>query len=84
MRAIFRKAFEAVDEEYYGPHSFRHMIVSEAYSRQLSHAEIKAWSKNLGHEGLLVTLNSYGKLSLEEQGRLIRRKDFQPMIRINS
>ena len=75
MRAIFRIAFESVGEEYYGPHSLRHMIVSEAYSRKLSHGEIKAWSQNLGHDGLLVTLNSYGKLSVEEQGRLIRKAD---------
>jgi hypothetical protein len=48
------------------------MIVSEMYARELSIAEFKAWSQNLGHEKPMTTLTSYGKLSLEEQGRLVR------------
>ena len=48
------------------------MIVSEMYKRGLSVAEFKAWSQNLGHEGAMTTLTSYGKLSLEEQGQLVR------------
>lgn len=84
MRKIFKTAFNAVGEETYGPHSFRNMIVSQAYKRKLTHAELKAWSQNLGHEGLLVTLNSYGKIDLEEQGKLIRKDnepDEQPLTR---
>ena len=54
------------------PHSFRHMIVSQMYARGLSIAEFKAWSQNLGHEGAMTTLTSYGRISLEEQGKLVR------------
>ncbi len=38
----------------------------------------KAWSQNLGHAGLLTTLTSYGKLSLDEQGREVRRMTQKP------
>ena len=48
------------------------MIISEAYRRKLTPNVLKAWSQNLGHEGLLTTLTSYGKLSIEEQGQLVR------------
>ena len=54
------------------PHRFRDMIVSEMYARKLTIAEFKAWSQNLGHEGAMTTLTSYGKLSIEEQGELVR------------
>lgn len=48
------------------------MIVAEMYKRGVSIAEFKAWSQNLGHEGAMITLTSYGKLSLGEQGRIKR------------
>ena len=71
VRDIFRAAFQAADLPCYSPHTFRHMIVSEMYRRKLSIAQFKAWSQNLGHEGAMTTLTSYGTLSLEEQGQLI-------------
>ena len=73
VRAIFRTAFERVGLPAFGPHKFRNMIVSEAYRRQLPSNELKAWSQNLGHEGLITTLTSYGKIPTEEQGRLVRK-----------
>jgi len=32
---------------------------------------MKAWSQNLGHEGMLTTLASYGRIPLEQQRELI-------------
>lgn len=72
MRTIFKAAFKSAGLPEFTPHSFRDMIVSEMYARGLSVAEFKAWSQNLGHEGAMTTLNSYGKIGLEEQGRLVR------------
>ena len=71
IRDIFRLAFLHVGLPSYRPHSFRHMLVQVAYQRKLSHAQLKAWSQNLGHESLLTTLSSYGKIPLEQQGQLI-------------
>lgn len=72
VRTIFRDAFACAGLAVHTPHSMRHMIISEAYRRDLSPRELIAWSQNLGHEGLLTTITSYGKIPLQEQGRLIR------------
>ena len=74
IREIFKAAFSAAELDEFTPHSFRRMIVSEMYARQLSVSEFKAWSQNLGHEGAMTTLTSYGKIGMEEQGRLVRDK----------
>jgi hypothetical protein len=34
--------------------------------------EFKAWSQNLGHEQVLTTFMSYGKVAIERQGEIIR------------
>ncbi len=72
LREIYKNAFEAAGLPSYNPHSFRNMLVAEMYQRGLSIAAFKAGSQNLGHESVLTTLTSYGKIPLEEQGRLIR------------
>ena len=72
VRAIFRAAFQRTGLPEFTPHRFRNMIVSEMYRRQLTVPVFKAWSQNLGHEGAMTTLTSYGKIGLEEQGRLVR------------
>ena len=73
MRKIYAQAFEAVGLPVFNPHSFRKMIVHEMYRRELPLVTCKAWSQNLGHDSAMTTLTSYGKLSLEEQGREIMR-----------
>lgn len=72
LREVYKAAFAAADLPCYNPHSFRNMMVEEMYQRGLSIPAFKAGSQNLGHESVLTTLNSYGKIPLEEQGRLIR------------
>ena len=78
-RRIIKGAFEAAGLPPFGPHSFRNMLVSEMYRRGVSVAVLKAGSQNLGHESMLTTLTSYGKISLEEQGRLIREAFVKPV-----
>lgn len=75
LRTIFEAAFEDAGLPSYTPHRFRDMIVKEMYDRDLSIEEFKAWSMSLGHESAMTTLTSYGKLSLHDMLRLIRRKN---------
>lgn len=72
IRRIINSAFEAAGLPKFGPHSFRNMLVAELYRRKVSIAAFKAGSQNLGHEHVMTTLISYGKISLDEQGELIR------------
>jgi len=67
MRDIFRKAFNAVDQPYFNPHSFRKTLMAMAYELELSGEGIKAWSQNLGHEKLDTSVNNYGPVSLDRQ-----------------
>lgn len=73
IRNIFRKAFSGADLPYFNPHSIRSMLVRHIMSLDLPLESLKSWSQNLGHEGLLTTLTSYGSVPTERQGELIRR-----------
>ena len=72
IREIFRKAFEGAGLPYFNPHSFRNTLVQ--YGQQVSTtAEMfKAWSQNLGHERVMTTLTSYGKVPPHRQAELIK------------
>ena len=72
IRAIFREAFERVGIPYANPHSFRATLAGLGERVCKNPEEFKAWSQNMGHEGVLTTFTSYGEVSRERQARIIR------------
>lgn len=72
IRDIFRRAFESAGLAYYSPHSIRHTLVAWAEGYYRTPEEFKAFSQNIGHESPLTTFVSYGRVSLDRQGKLIR------------
>ncbi|MCB1606725.1 MAG: site-specific integrase, partial [Xanthomonadales bacterium] len=71
IRKIFRKAFEQAGLPYFQPHSLRKTLVALGQKLCKTPEEFKAWSQNLGHEGVLTTFVSYGTVSENRQGELI-------------
>ena len=57
---------------YFNPHSFRNTLVRLGETRCQTPEDFKAWSQNLGHEGVLTTFYSYGEVSNRRQGEIIR------------
>lgn len=82
IRDIFRMAFNGAGLPYFNPHSVRDMLVRHIMALDLPVETLKAWSQNLGHQGLLTTLTSYGSVPTHRQGELIKQglpKDRRPM-----
>ncbi len=73
IRKIFRDAFAAADLPYYNPHSFRNTLVTLGQTICQSPEEFKAWSQNLGHEGVLTTFYSYGEVQEHRQGEIMKQ-----------
>jgi integrase len=72
IRAIFREAFQLAGIPYANPHSFRATLAGLGEKLCRGPEEFKAWSQNMGHEGVLTTFTSYGEVSRERQARIIR------------
>ena len=72
IREIFRRAFDLAGLPYFHPHLLRDTLIHHAMALNLTPEEMKAWSQNLGHEGVLTTFTSYGKVPVHRQGELIR------------
>lgn len=72
IRAVFREAFERAGLPYFHPHSFRNTLVRLGLDVCKTPEEFKAWSQNLGHEGVLTTFLSYGEVPSDRQGEIIR------------
>lgn len=73
IRRIFEAAFAAAGLPYFNPHSIRDMLVRHVMTLNLPTETLKSWSQNLGHQGLLTTLTSYGSVPTHRQGELIRQ-----------
>ena len=71
IRAIFREAFEAAGLPYFNPHSLRSTLVRLGEVVCQTPEQFKAWSQNLGHEGVLTTFYSYGEVGNRRQGEII-------------
>ena len=72
IREIFRDAFTAAGLPYFNPHSFRNTLAQLGERRCENPEEFKSWSQNLGHEGVLTTLTSYGAVDPARQAEIIR------------
>ncbi|MHB8448583.1 MAG: hypothetical protein ACYC7G_08955 [Rudaea sp.] len=72
IRDIFKKAFAAAGLPYFNPHSIRNTLATLGEKLCQSPEAFKAWSQNLGHEGVLTTFLSYGSVATSRQGEIIR------------
>ena len=72
IRAVFKEAFEAAGLPYFNPHSFRATLVQFGETVCQNPEQFKAWSQNLGHEGVLTTFLSYGAVAPRRQGQIIQ------------
>jgi hypothetical protein len=72
IREIFREAFTRADLPYFNPHSFRNTLVQLGERHCATPEAFKSWSQNLGHEGVLTTLTSYGAVEPARQAEIIR------------
>jgi integrase/recombinase XerD len=71
IRKIFRDAFESAGLPYFNPHSLRSTLVSLGQKLCQTPEQFKAWSQNLGHEGVLTTFYSYGGVSSRRQSEIL-------------
>ncbi|WP_095012919.1 tyrosine-type recombinase/integrase [Tsuneonella mangrovi] len=71
IRAIYRDAFAAAGLPYFNPHCFRDALVQLGERLCTTPEQFKAWSQNIGHERVLTTLTSYGKVPAARQAELI-------------
>jgi integrase len=71
VRKIFREAFTRAGLPYFNPHSVRNTLVRLAESMCQTPEELKAWSQNLGHESVLLTLSAYGNVKPSRQTEII-------------
>lgn len=72
IRRIFREAFTGAGLPYFNPHSLRKTLARFGQQVCKTPEQYKVWSQSLGHEGVLTTFTSYGAVSSERQGEVMR------------
>jgi len=72
IREIFKRAFALAELPYFNPHSFRNTLAALGEKCCRTPEEFKAWSQNLGHEGVLTTFYSYGEVQDNRQAELFK------------
>lgn len=72
VQKIFKQLFESAGLHGFNPHSFRHALAALGERTCRNPEQFKAWSQNLGHQGVLTTFSSYGAVSEQRQAELIK------------
>ena len=72
IRDIFRDAFTRAGLRYFNPHSIRNTLTQLGQRTSKDVEEFKSWSQNLGHNGVLTTLMSYGAVEPARQAEIMR------------
>jgi integrase/recombinase XerD len=72
IRKIFRDAFASAGLQYFNPHSIRNTLVRLGQTLCQTPEEFKVWSQNIGHEGVMTTLRSYGEVADRRQGEIMQ------------
>ncbi len=73
IREIFKASFNNAGLVYFNPQSFRNTLVRLGEKICSCPEDFKAWSQNLGHEGVLTTFNSYGEVQPQRQAEIIQQ-----------
>ncbi len=73
IRDIFQQAFKNAGLPYFNPHSFRDTLVKLGEKICKTPEDFKAWSQNLGHEGVMTTFLSYGQVAEHRQGEILKQ-----------
>jgi len=73
VRSIFRRAFAAAELTYFAPHTFRSCLMNLGERLCRNFREMKAFSRNLGHDEVRTSMTSYGPISSREQGELLQQ-----------
>lgn len=71
IRKILEEACKAAGLPYFNPHSFRHAVARIGLERARTPEQMKAWSQNIGHSGMMTTLHHYGPVDPERQREII-------------
>lgn len=75
---LFKRAFAAAGVSYHTPHSLRRTLAQAVLRAAQDPEMIKILSQNLGHEGVLVTMRSYGTVPRERQADRLSSLDLAP------
>jgi integrase/recombinase XerC len=78
IRRIFRNGFALAGLDYFNPHRIRDTLTLLGERVCATPEEFKAWSQNLGHEGVLTTFTSYGQVQPERQAELLAAVRHRP------
>jgi len=73
IRNIFQQAFKNAGLPYFNPHSFRDTLVKLGEVICKTPEDFKAWSQNLGHEGVMTTFLSYGQVAEHRQSEILKQ-----------